>query len=194
MAVIMKSHILNRLTEEEFFLFCQEQRDLRIERTAQGEIIVMPPTGGESGIYNGELPRQLANWNVASKSGVTMDSSTGFKLPNGATRSPDVAWVSAEKWRSLPPELRKKFPPVCPEFVMKLRSETDALAQIQSKMEEYMANGALLGWLIDPHDEKVYVYRADGRRDEIQGFDRHLSGEDVLPGFELDLRALRLSE
>lgn len=194
MAVIMKSHILNRLTDEEFFLFCQEQRDLRIERTSEGEIIVMPPTGGESGIYNGELNRQLANWNVASKSGITTDSSTGYKLPNGATRSPDAAWVSAEKWRALPAELRKKFPPLCPEFVVELRSETDALVQVKLKMEEYMTNGALLGWLIDPHMEKVYIYHADGRRDEIQGFDQVLSGDNVLPGFQLDLSALRLSE
>ena len=194
MAVIMKSHILNRLTEEDFFFFFQEQGDLRIERTAQGEIIIMPPTGGESGVYNGELTRQLANWNVASKSGVTTDSSAGFKLPNGATRSPDAAWISVEKWRSLPPELRKKFPPICPEFVIELLSETDSLVQIQSKMDEYMANGALLGWLIDPHEERVYVYRADGSREVIQGFDRQVSGEDVLPGFELDLRALPLSE
>lgn len=194
MPVIMKSHILNRLNDEEFFLFCQEQRDLKIERTAQGEIIIMPPTGFETGDFNSELNRQLGNWNFEKKTGKVTDSSTGYILPNGATRSPDAAWISLERLAGLTRLQLKKFPPVCPDFVVEIRSETDHLKTLQDKMEEYIQNGARLGWLIDPGNEKVYIYRQSGNHTIVEGFDQILSGEDVLPGFELMLDVFPGSE
>lgn len=182
---------LERMTDDEFFLFCQQNRDLRIERTCNGEVILMSPTGSETGMRNSEINRHLGNWNAAHRLGYVFDSSTGFKLPNGAERSPDASWVSREKWEALSPEERKKFAPVCPEFVIELKSPMDLLQTLQAKMEVWISNGCQLAWLIHPELETVFIYRADGSRDELHGFGRRVSGEDVLPGFELALAALR---
>ena len=182
---------LEQLTDDEFFHFCQQNRDLRIERTCKGEVIIMSPTGTRTGLRNSEINFQLQSWNKQRQAGYVFDSSTGFKLPNGSERSPDASWVSREKWEALSSEEQEKFAPLCPEFVIELKSPSDLLPTLRDKMEVWMSNGCRLGWLIYPELETVFIYRADGSRDELHDFGRRVSGEDVLPGFELDLSALR---
>ena len=182
---------LERMTDDEFFHFCQQNRDLRIERTCNGEVILMSPTGSKTGMRNSEINFQLKAWNKQHQRGIVFDSSTGFKLPSGAERSPDASWVSREKWEALSGEEQDKFAPVCPEFVIELKSPSDLLQTLQAKMEVWMRNGCQLAWLIHPELETVFIYRADGTRDELHGLGRRVSGEDVLPGFELELAALR---
>ncbi|HIK12133.1 MAG TPA: Uma2 family endonuclease [Oscillatoriaceae cyanobacterium M33_DOE_052] len=177
------------LTEEQFWQLCQENRDLKFERTATGELIIMPPTGGETGHRNGRITQRLMNWADGNELGRVFDSSTGFKLPNGADRSPDAAWVKIERWQGLTPEQKKKFLPLCPDFVVELRSESDNLNNLQEKMVEYQSNGAQLGWLIDPQNQRVEIYRP-GKEVEILENPAALSGEDVLPGFMLDLKEI----
>jgi Uma2 family endonuclease len=181
--------ILQKLTDHEFYEFCQLNRDLRIERTSDGDLVVMPPTGGNTGRINSALTGLLWPWVEADGTGVGFDSSTGFTLPNGAERSPDAAWVKRSRWEALTQEEREEFPPLCPDFVVELRSRTDSLRTLQAKMQEYVANGALLGWLIDPLQKKVYVYRPAS---EVVCLDdpKTISGDPVLPGFVLDLQRL----
>lgn len=176
------------VTPEQFEALCVANRDLRLECTAAGELIVNPPTGGESGARNLSLSGQLDRWNEEHEDlGEAFDSSTGFRLPNGAHRSPDASWVRRERWEALTPKARKGFVPLCPDFVVKLRSESDSLTQLQAKMQEYMDNGARLGWLIDPQHRRVEIYRS-GVDVEVLQNPIELSGEDVLPGFVLNLR------
>jgi Uma2 family endonuclease len=174
------------LTDEQFYQLCQANRDVRFERTAEGELIVMPPTGGETGNRNSEMNFQLRAWNKQSRLGKVFDSSTGFKLPNGADRSPDAAWVRLERWEALTPEQRQKFPPLAPDFVIELRSATDELKPLQAKMQEYRDRGVRLGWLLDPQRRIVEIYRIGTDVEVIQS-PTTLSGEDVLPGFVMDL-------
>jgi Uma2 family endonuclease len=174
------------LTDEQFFQLCQNNRDLQFERTASGELLIMPPTGGETGNRNIELSYQVQSWSRQNNLGKAFDSSTGFKLPNGADRSSDASWVRRERWDALTPEQREKFLPLCPDFVVELRSPSDSLKKIQEKMQEYIENGARLGWLIDRKNKRVEVYRPN-RDVEILENPATLSGEDVLPGFVLDL-------
>ena len=174
------------LSDDELYEICQLNRDLRIERTSDGEIIIMPPTGGETGRRNSVLITQLGLWCEQDGSGVSFDSSTGFVLPNGAERSPDAAWISRERWDALTPEQREKFPPICPDFVAELRSRTDNIAELRAKMAEYRQCGARLGWLIDPIEQRVRVYRPDQAVQEIER-PATVSGEPVLPGFALDM-------
>jgi Uma2 family endonuclease len=175
------------MTEDEFFRFCQLNRDLRIERSAQGELIVMPPTVSETGAQNSEINFQLRLWAKQDGTGLTFDSSAGFTLPNGAVRSPDASWIRKERFESLTKEERQKFAPVCPDFVIELRSKTDSLKDVKEKMREYMENGARLGFLLDPKTKRVHVYRP-GRRAEVLRDPETVSGEPLLPGFALDLR------
>jgi len=174
------------LTDEQFYQLCQANRDVRFERTAEGELIVMPPTGGETGDRNSEMNFQLRAWNKQTRLGKVFDSSTGFKLPNGADRSPDAAWVRLERWEALTPEQRQKFPPLAPDFAIELRSATDELKPLQAKMQEYHDNGVRLGWLLDPQRRIVEIYRL-GTNVEVLRSPTTLSGEDVLPGFVMDL-------
>ncbi|NER99074.1 MAG: Uma2 family endonuclease [Symploca sp. SIO1B1] len=174
------------LTDQEFFEFCQINRDLRIERTAKGELLIMPPTGSETGNRNAKLTVQLGIWAEGDGTGIYFDSNTGFKLPNGAERSPDVAWVKLERWNALTPEQQKKFAPICPEFVVELRSLSDNLEPLKTKMQEYLDNGALLGWLIDRKNRQVYIY-SPGVAVECLNNPATVSGESVLPGFVLNL-------
>ncbi len=174
------------LTDEQFFQLCQNNRDLQFERTASGELLIMPPTGGETSNRNIELSYQLQSWSRQNNLGKAFDSSGGFKLPNGADRSPDASWVRRERWEALTPEQREKFLPLCPDFAVELRSPSDSLKKIQEKMQEYIDNGARLGWLIDRKNKRVEIYRP-GRDVEILENPATLSGEDVLPGFVLDL-------
>lgn len=175
------------MTEDEFFRFCQLNRDLRIERSAQGELIVMPPTVSETGNQNAEITMQLCQWAKKDGTGMTFDSSAGFTLPNGAVRSPDASWILKERFESLTKEERQKFAPICPDFVVELRSKTDNLNDVKAKMREYMENGARLGFLLDPKTKRVHVYRP-GRRAEVLRDPETVSGEPLLPGFALDLR------
>lgn len=177
------------LSDDELFELCQVNRDLRIERTADGEIWVMPPTGGETGRQNSSLTVQLGLWSELDGSGVSFDSSTAFVLPNGAARSPDAAWVALTRWQALSAEARAKFPPHCPDFVVELRSRSDELGDLRAKMEEYRASGARLGWLIDPVERRVHIYRP-GAEVETRDAPTTVAGDPVLRGFVLDLRRI----
>ncbi|OLT59375.1 Uma2 family endonuclease [Moorena bouillonii] len=174
------------LSDEQFFQLCQNNRDLRFERTSEGDLIIMSPTGGNTGRRNIKLSTQLELWSSQMKLGVAFDSNTGFKLPNGANRSPDASWVKRERWEGLTPEEQDKFVPLCPDFVLELRSPSDSLKMVQAKVREYMENGARLGWLIDTQNKVVEIYRPNQDVEIIQS-PKTLSGEDVLPGFTLDL-------
>ena len=175
------------LTDEQFALICSRNRDLRLELTATGELVIMPPTGGETGKRNSSINAQLWLWNQQNKLGEVFDSSTGFKLPNGATRSPDAAWIKKSRWESLTLEQQKKFIPLCPDFVIELRSNSDSLSDLQKKMQEYLANGLVLGWLIDPQNKQVEVYHSNCPV-EIISNPVKLSGKNILSGFTLELK------
>ncbi|HEY9665788.1 MAG TPA: Uma2 family endonuclease [Coleofasciculaceae cyanobacterium] len=176
------------VTQEQFAALAAANPDLRLERTAQGELIVNPPTGWETGKRNCSISGELYLWwRNAGEPGEAFDSSTGFILPNGATRSPDASWVSGERWQALTPEQKGTFANICPDFVVELRSSSDSLKSLQDKMREYIDNGALLGWLIDPQQRRVEIYRA-GSAVEVLENPTELSGEAVLPAFVLNLR------
>lgn len=177
-----------KVTDEQFLQFVAANPDLRLERTAEGELIVMAPTGSEGGNYNAELTSDFVIWNRQTRLGVVFDSSTGFRLPNGAIRSPDVAWVARNRWDALTPEQRQGFAPICPDFVLELASETDDIAVLRAKMQEYIDNGCCLGWLIDPKTRQVEIYRP-GQQVEKLAAPKCLSGEAVLSGFVLDLQS-----
>lgn len=181
--------ILRELGDEAFYEFCRANDEWRIERTAEGDIIIMPPTGGKTGIRNSKLIAQLVVWNESNGRGQVFDSSTIFALPNGAQRSPDLAWVSNEQWQALTEEQQEKFPPLCPDFVAELRSRTDSLKTLQAKMQEYVDNGAQLGWLLDPVEKQVHVYRTDAAV-EILDNPQSISGAPLLSGFTLDVQSL----
>jgi Uma2 family endonuclease len=188
-AYTINFHPVFDMTDEQFYQLCQLNPDVKFERNARGELLIMSPTGGETGSYNSELNAEFVVWNRQTKLGVVFDSSTGFKLPNGGDRSPDVAWVKKERWDALTPEQKKKFPPIAPDFVLELMSPTDTLREIQAKMQEYMNSGVKLAWLIDPEGRRVEVYRP-GQDIEVLDAPETLSGEDVLPGFVLNLQAI----
>ncbi|MGF2040296.1 MAG: Uma2 family endonuclease [Nostoc sp. CmiVER01] len=184
-ALILNLSPTIELTDEQFFQLCQNNRDLRLERTAEGELIIMPPTGWGTGNRNSKLTQRLGNWADADGTGLAFDSSTGFKLPNGANRSPDASWVSQERLEALNPD-PARFLPLAPDLAVELRSASDSLKTVQQKMQEYIDNGVRLGWLIDPQNQKVEIYRL-GQEVEVLQSPTSLSGEDVLPGFVLDL-------
>ncbi len=175
------------LTDEQFALICSTNCDLRLERNATGELVIMPPTGGETGKKNSNINAQLWLWNEQYKLGEVFDSSTGFKLPLGATRSPDAAWIKKERWNSLTLEQQKEFIPLCPDFVIELRSNSDSLSQLQQKMQEYINNGLILGWLIDPKNKKVEIYQQNSPV-EIISNPISLSGKDMLSTFTLNFK------
>ena len=176
-------------TDDGFFEFCQANPDLRIEQTATGKLIIMPPAGAESGRRNADLTADLTVWNRRVQLGALFDSSTGFTLPNGAKRSPDASWIVKARWEAVTPTDRQKFAHICPDFVAELRSEKDSLATLQKKMHEYLENGARLGWLIDPKWKRVEVYRPD---QDVQVLDspQTVSGDPELSGFTLDLEPI----
>lgn len=175
-----------RITDEQFWQLCDRHQDLQFERTAEGELIIMSPTGGLTSDRNSDINFQLRLWNRNSKLGKVFESSGGFKLPNGANRSPDGAWVELSRWNSLTRQQQEQFVPLCPDFVVELRSPSDSLKAIQNKMQEYLDNGAKLGWLIDPQRQVVEIYRPS-RQVEILQSPNTVSGENILPGFSLDL-------
>ena len=185
--VLHFSLVLRKLSDEDFFEFCQANPEWRFERTSEGDLIIMPPTGGETGGRNFILNGLFYAWAKSDGTGKGFDSSTGFTLPNGAKRSPDLAWVKLARWNALSDDERKEFPPLCPDFLVELRSQSDSLATLQEKMDEYIASGAQLGWLIDPIEKKVYVYRPQATAECLDN-PVSVSGEPLLQGFILDLQ------
>jgi len=180
-------------SEDDFFDFCQLNKNLRFERTATGEILVMPPTGSEGSASNNQLNFELEYWNRQTGSqGVTFDSNGGFTLPDTSVKAADATWIFKDRWLTLLPADRKKFAHIAPDFVIELMSENDRLGESQEKMMEWMDNGVRLGWLIDPKQEKVFIYRPEGLVSIVEGFDKTVSGEEVLVGFELRLERLRV--
>ncbi len=177
------------MTGEQFLRLCADNGDLRMELTAERELIIMPPAGLTTSRRNSRVNQQLANWADADGSGIVFDSNGGFTLPDGAVRAPDASWVLRSKWDTLTATEQDKFASICPDFVIELRSPSDSLADVQSKMAEYLANGVRLGWLIDPQNRRVYVYRPGQPVDMLEEPDA-VSGEPVLPGFALDLTAI----
>jgi Uma2 family endonuclease len=188
-ALTLKLDSIVRLTDEQFYQLCQDNPELKLERTATGELIVISPTGGETGKQNSDLLIDLGVWNRRTKLGVVFDSSTGFKLPNGGDRSPDVAWIPQAKWDALTPAQRKRFLPLYPDFLVELLSPSDSWEAGEAKMQEYQDNGNRLGWLIDPESRKVAIYRLGQAVERLESPDA-LSGEDVLPGFVINLQTI----
>jgi len=174
------------MTTAEFYEFCQANRDLRIERSASGDVVIMPPAFSDTGNRNIKIAQQLANWADQNGTGLGFDSSSGFTLPNGATRSLDAAWIRLERWNTLTEEEKASFAPICPDFVVELKSSSDALSGLKAKMEEYIANGALLGFLIDRKQRQVHVYRPDQDPEILENPDA-VSGDPELPGFQLQM-------
>lgn len=177
------------MTDEQLFEFCQINRDLRIERTADGDLIIMAPAGARSGARNAEITMQLVHWAKRDGQGLAFDSSTGFRLPNGAMRAPDAAWVLRSRLADISEQDKERFLPLCPDFVIELRSPSDGLKTVRDKMEEYRANGARLGWLIDPLTRRVHIYEPDVPASELMNA-AEISADPVLPGFVLNLTAI----
>jgi Uma2 family endonuclease len=188
--IISKPVILNiknvGLSDDQFYQLCQINEDWKLEQTAKGELIIMPPVGAISGNRESDFNGYIWLWNLQTKLGKVFSSSTVFTLPNGGKRSPDVAWIANERWESLSIKEREKFAKICPDFVIELRSRTDSLSQLQEKMQEYLNSGLRLGWLIDPQNQQIEIYRQN-QPVEIVSLPTTLSGENVLPGFILEL-------
>ncbi len=182
--LIVSLPALVQMTDQQFYEFCHANRDLRIERTATGDVIIMPPAFSDTGNRNSKITAQLEVWAEQDGTGEVFDSSAGFTLPNGATRSPDACWIKLEQWNTLTDEQKASFAPVCPDFVIELRSSSDTLSGLQAKMQEYIENGAVLGFLIDRKNRTVHIYRCD-RVPEILEQPETVSGEPSLPGFVL---------
>jgi Uma2 family endonuclease len=178
-----------RFTDEQFYQLCRDNPDVKFERNAKGEITILSLTGGISGNLNSEIAADFAIWNRQTKLGVCFDSSTCFKLSNSAQRSPDVAWIKQERWDALTPEQKEKFPPIAPDFVLELMSPSDRLEDLREKMQEYIENGVRLGWLINRQDRQVEIYRPE-KAVEVLNAPETLSGEDILPRFVLNLKAI----
>ena len=177
------------LTERQFENLCKNHRDVKFELNKKGDLLITPPTSPEAGWKNSDLTTDVNNWSRKDKTGIVFDSSTMFTLPNGAKRSPDVSWMTKKKYDGLSDDEKQTFSKIVPDFVIELRSPTDNLKPIQNKMAEYVENGVKLGWLIDPNEKKVYVYRANGEI-EILDNPETVSGEDILKGFELNVREI----
>lgn len=178
-----------RLTEKQFEELCQNHPDLKFELSAKGELVVMPPTSMESGWRNSDLNFEVVKWARKDKTGIVFDSSTMFTFPSGAKRSPDVSWILKKRVEKLSLAERRKFARIVPDFVIELRSPSDALEDLQNKMAEYIENGVRLGWLIDPSEKKVHVYRANGEVEILENPEK-VSGEDILRKFELSVREI----
>ncbi|MEI2577277.1 Uma2 family endonuclease [Scytonema sp. PRP1] len=186
-AITINFNNVVKLSDEQFYQLCQDNPEVKFERNAKGELIVMPPTGGETGKRNAKLTARFVLWNEQTQLGEVFDSSTCFKLPNASDRSPDVSWIQLERWNALTPEQREKFPPIAPDFVLELMSPSDSLSVVQAKMQEYMDAGVKLGWLIDRKTGRIEIYR-QGQTKEVLEFPTSLSGQEILPGFVLDLQ------
>ncbi len=190
-ATVLRGALIAGFSDDEFFQFCQENDAARIERTADHEIVIMPPAGFESSFSSGQAYGSLYMWQRQTKLGRVVESSAGYLLPDGAVLSPDASWVSSERLATVSAAQLQKFPPLCPDFVVEVKSPSDSLKGLQAKMEQWLQNGVRLGFLVDTATETAYVYAAGQPVQTVQGFDQELSGEPVLPGFRLDLRELK---
>lgn len=188
--IILKDRFTASMTDQEFLWFCLENKDLRIERNSNLAIIIMSPVTSLSGYHNLEIARQLANWSKENKSGIAFDSSAGFTLPDRSVLSPDASWVSLTKWNALTEEDKDRFAPLCPEFIIEVRSKSDSLEDLQQKMNVWIKNGAELAWLIDPREKTSYLYRPGKEPEILTGLDKKLEGEGPVKGFVLDLSLL----
>jgi len=187
--VVDFSPLATKVSDEEFAELCRLNPELQLERTSEGDLVIMAPTGGKTGRRNAKLNARVTTWAEQDGTGQVFDSSTLFTLPNTAKRSPDVAWVRNDRWNALSLQEQEQFPPLCPDFVVELRSRTDSLAALKEKMDEYIRNGAELGWLIDPLERRIHVYHADGAPEVLED-PKEVSGEPLLRGFVLDVQAL----
>ncbi|MCM0592582.1 MAG: Uma2 family endonuclease [Gloeotrichia echinulata IR180] len=188
-ALTLNLNSVIKLTKDQFYQLCAENPDLKLERNAQGELIIMPPTGGETGKSNSTINAQIWFWNDQNQLGEVFDSSTGFTLPSGADRSPDVSWVEKSRWDALTKEQKEKFIPLCPDFVIEIMSPNDSLKKTQMKMQEYIENGCRLGWLLNRKKQEVEIYRP-GKDVELLKLPQTISGENVLPGFVLNMQKI----
>jgi Uma2 family endonuclease len=193
MEFLIKTNSIGGLTEEQFFHFCQENQQLRFEKTSSGEILLMAPTGSETGAFNIAIGAKLFVWADRTKLGICFDSNTGFTLPNNAVRSPDAAYIKKEEWSKVAKSDRQRFAHICPDFVIELLSYSDEESVLKVKMDEWMHNGCSLAWLVNPIKKETIIYRKK-KQYEIVSFDQELSGEDVLPGFTLNLNSVFLTE
>ena len=182
----IKRRFLN-LTDNEFLALCRDLKDYRIERDAEGTTWFQEPTSSYTGAFNAGITTAVAIWNREKKTGLVFDSNSGFTLPNGAIRSPDTSWIKRSRWDSLTEQEQRSFAPICPDFVIEIRSQSDQLSLIHAKMYEYIKNGAQLGWLIDPAEKRVWIYRPNSLIEEVSSWSEPLTGEEVLPGFILQL-------
>jgi len=189
--LIFRAQAFYELTDEQLFQLCVDNRNLKIERDSNLDIIVMSPTGALTGKYCAEILRQLANWNLSYGLGEVFDSSAGFTLPDKSMRSPDAAWLLRDKFNSLPDEEKNKFPHVCPDFIVEVMSPSDTLKMLRSKMLEWIKNGCSMALLIRPDEEIAEVFHQDNSVEEIHGFNKTISGGDILPGFLLDLALIK---
>ncbi|MBY0434115.1 MAG: Uma2 family endonuclease [Cyclobacteriaceae bacterium] len=188
----LRGKVTGRFTDEEFFWFCAENPELRIERNSNLEITIMAPVFALGGYQSGEVTRQLGNWAHSEGSGIAFDSSTGFTLPDRSVRSPDASWVSLKRWNLLSEADKNRFAPICPDFVIEVRSKSDHLDDLKEKMNSWIRNGAKLAWLVDPQDEITYVFRPGKPIEKITGMDRKIPGEGPVQGFILDLSQLKI--
>ena len=181
----------DEMTDKEFFNFCAQNRDLRIERDENGQIFIMAPVNVEGGNQNGTIFGELYLWNRVNKLGECFDSSTGYTLADKSVRSPDVSWMTLAKWNRLTKSEKQKFTTICPDFVIELKSKSDSLRYLKNKLLKWIENGCELAWLIIPEKQEAHIYRSNGSIEIILGFDKKLSGENILPRFEFDLRMLK---
>lgn len=189
---VLKDSITGGMTDEEFLKFCLGNPDLRIERNSNLETVIRSPVTSKSGNHSGEIFRQLSNWAMVNNKGLAFDSSSGFTLPDRSVLSPDASWVSNEKWNNISEEDKDRFAPVCPEFVIEVRSKSDYLDDLKQKMKVWLKNGALLGWLIDPREKVSFIFRPGMPEKEIKGLNQKISGEGPIEGFKLDLSLLKV--
>lgn len=190
--IVLKGSVTGGMTDNEFLRFCLENKDLRIERNSNLEILIMPPVSSEFSLYNGAAYAQLYQWNLQTKSGFAFESSAGFTLPDRSVLSPDACWISRQKWLVLPESDRNRFAPICPEFVIEVRSKSDDLRDVKDKMKTWIRNGAQLAWLIDPIEEQTIIYDQKGGEQVVKGFDTTLNGTGPVEGFQLDLSLLKM--
>jgi len=187
----LNGNFSDEMSEEEFFNFCEQNRDLRIERDANKQIFIMAPVNSLGGSQNANVSADLTIWNRKFKLGICFDSSTGFTLPDGSVFSPDASWMPIEKWNSLPKTEQLKFAAVCPDFIIELKSTSDNIKDLKIKMQKWIENGTRLAWLINADAQQTIIYKADGSVEIADGFDRKLSGENILVDFEFDLSILK---
>ncbi len=190
--IVLNDSITGRMTDDEFLRFCLENKDLRIERNSDLKIMIMSPVNTSSSYSSGAVFGQLYTWNVQHSKGIVFDSSVGFTLADRSVLSPDASWLSNQKWNKLSEDDKNKFAPVCPEFLIEVRSKSDSLPELQRKMKNWIANGAELAWLIDPANEVSFIYRSGRSEETIEGLSRKLFGEGPVLGFELDLSRIKI--